>query len=176
MSYLVRAAPGERDRLIAELERPLLDNDDRRVVQVRPFLEIKATGYAVDRFLAGLLATIIALLLFVTALGVFGMTSFSVTQRTKEVGTRRALGASRVEVVRQFLVESAILGAVGSALGLVGAVALNGLLVGEMDATPLSPALAVAGLAVLWGLGFAATILPALRAARLEPAIATRTV
>lgn len=176
MSYLLRAQPGQRDRLIPELGDVLRANDERRVVEVKPFLEVKALGYALNRFLAGLLATIIALLLVVTALGIFGMTSFSVTRRTREVGTRRALGASRGAVARQFLLETALVGVLGSAIGLAGAVALNVLLVAQMDATPLSPMLAVGGLAVLWALGFAATVMPALRAARIAPAVATRTV
>ena len=75
------------------------------------------------------LGIITLLLLTVTALGIFGTTSFSVTQRTKQIGTRRALGASRSEIVRYFLVENSLIAAMGIALGLVGAMGLNVFLV-----------------------------------------------
>jgi putative ABC transport system permease protein len=65
---------------------------------------------------------------------------------------------------------------VGSAVGLIGAYGLNRVLVSAMDAAPLAPGLVIGGVAVLWLVGLAATIMPATRASRMEPALATRTV
>lgn len=176
MSYLVRTEPGQLDGLLPVIEDTVRNRDDRRVVTARPLLEYKARGNALSRSLSGVLVAIIALLLGVTALGIFGMTSFAVSQRTREVGTRRALGANRQEVVAHFLIENAIVVLLGTAFGLIGAFALNAALRSATDAAALSPVLAVAGVVLLWVVGFVATIAPAVRASRLQPVLATRTV
>lgn len=176
MSYVVRAEPGQRDRLLPVVEETILRQHDGRVIKADPLLEIKARGYSVEHLMIGILTTVIVLLLLVTALGLFGMTSFSVTQRTREVGTRRALGATRGDIVWHFLTEGALVVALGSGLGLVGAFALNLTLVSSMDASRLAPGLTLAGLAVLWAVGVTATLAPALRASRLPPVLATQTV
>jgi putative ABC transport system permease protein len=176
MSYLVRAEPGQLEGLLPVIEETIRALDDRRVVTAGPLLEYKARGYAQNGFLAGVLTVIIGLLLAVTALGIFGMTSYAVTQRTREVGTRRALGASRRAVIEHFLIEAAVVTVVGTGLGLVGAVALNKALMSGMDSTALGPGLALAGVALLWMVAFVATVVPAIRASRLQPVLATRTV
>ncbi len=176
ISYLVRAEPGQLDGLIPSVEETLTTIDDRRVVRVRPLMDYKARGYAMNHVMAWILGVIIFLLLFVASLGLFGVTAFSVTRRTREIGTRRALGATRIEVFRQFLLESATVAAAGTALGLVGAVGLNIALVSAMDAAQLDPALAIFGIGLLWAVGVVATLLPASKAMRIEPAIATRSV
>jgi putative ABC transport system permease protein len=176
MSYLVRVEPGQLDGLLPVIEDTLLASEDRRVVKAGPLLEYKARGYSLSAFFAGILSVIIALLLGVTALGIFGMTSYAITQRTREIGTRRALGATRQEVVFHFLTESAIVVVVGTGLGLIGAGALNVALMSAMDATALSPALMLAGVVLLWSVGLLATVVPALKASRLEPVLATRSV
>jgi putative ABC transport system permease protein len=176
MSYLVRTEPEQLDGLLPVIEDTIRARDDRRVVAAKPLLEYKARGNALSRSLSGVLIVIIALLLGVTALGIFGMTSFAVAQRTREVGTRRALGASRLKVVIHFLTENAMVVISGTGLGLLGAVALNAALMSATDATALSPGLAAAGVMLLWVVGFLATIVPAVKASRLQPVLATRTV
>ncbi len=176
MSYLVRTEPGQLAGLLPVIEDTIRAADERRVISAKPLLEYKARGYALNVFLAGILSAIIALLLGVTALGLFGMTSYAVTQRTREIGTRRALGASRSDVVVQFLMEGATVTAVGVGLGLIGAFGLNAALMSGMDATALRPGLAVAGVILLWSVAMAATAVPAVRASRLQPVLATRTV
>jgi putative ABC transport system permease protein len=176
MSYLVRTEPGQLEGLLPVIEATIRSRDDRRVVTARPLLEYKARGNALSASLAGVLVVIIALLLGVTALGIFGMTLFAITQRTREIGTRRALGASRRDVIVHFLTENAIVVISGTAFGLIGAVALNAALMSATDATALSPVLAAGGVALLWAVGFAATIAPAVKASLLQPVLATRTV
>jgi len=176
MSYLVRTEPGQLEGLLPVIEATIRSRDDRRVVTARPLLEYKARGNALSASLAGVLVVIIALLLGVTALGIFGMTLFAITQRTREIGTRRALGASRRDVIVHFLTENAVVVISGTAFGLIGAVALNAALMSATDATALSPVLAAGGVALLWAVGFAATIAPAVKASLLQPVLATRTV
>jgi len=176
MGYLVRSEPGERDRVFAALDEALLAAQSERQVTVRTLAEVKAGGYSLNVFLSKVLAILMALLLGVTALGIYGTTSYSVTQRTKQIGTRRALGAGRGEILRHFLVENTLIAAMGMALGLIGAFALNVVLVTQFAGGKLSPALTVAGVLLIWAVGVASTILPAHRASRLSPALATRTV
>lgn len=176
MSYMVRAQPGELDRVFGALDGALIGVEPARVVEVRALADVKTGGYAFNLFLAGALETIALLLLAVTALGIFGVTSFSVTQRTKQIGTRRALGASRGAILRHFLLENTLITAMGATLGLLGAFALNVLLVTKFDGTRLELGLVAAGLLLIWLVGVAATAAPARRASLLSPALATRTV
>ena len=121
-------------------------------------------------------AAIVLVLLGVTGLGLYGVTSFSVTQRTKQIGTRRALGASRGDIVRLFLLESALISALGIGLGAILALGLNNFLVLHFDGARLSPLLGLGGGVILFALGMVAAVTPALRGAQVAPALATRTV
>jgi putative ABC transport system permease protein len=176
LSYMVRADPGELDRVFGAVADALLDVEPARVVEARALADVKQGGYAFNLFLVRSLETIALLLLAVTALGIFGVTSFSVTQRTKQIGTRRALGASRGAILRYFLVENTLMTVMGAVLGLAGAWALNVLLVTRFDGARPGPVLVAAGLLLVWAVGVAATAAPARRAARLSPSLATRTV
>jgi putative ABC transport system permease protein len=146
------------------------------VVQVQTLLEIKGGGQVLNRFSVQLLSTIIGLLLFVTTLGIYGMTSFAVTQRTKQIGTRRALGASQGAILSYFLLESLVITVIGTALGLIAASALDVLISSQMDSERLGPTVLATGIALLWGLAILATAVPAVRASKLSPALTTRTV
>ena len=176
MSYLVRTEPEAYDEVFAAIDKTLLDLQPDRLISVRTMLEIKGGGFALNQFLITVLGGLVFLLLFVTGLGIFGMTSFSVAQRTKQVGTRRALGASRAAVVRYFLLENSLISTLGLALGLIGAFGLNVFLVNKVDGTRLGLDLVAIGIVILLVLGFVATLFPAIKASRLSPALATRTV
>jgi putative ABC transport system permease protein len=161
---------------MASVDTALLGLQPERLITLRTMAEVKGGGYALNVFLVRVLAVIAALLLAVTALGIFGTTSYSVTQRTKQIGTRRALGASRAEILRYFLIENTLVSAIGIGLGLAAALGLNVVLVNNFAGSKLGPGLVAAGVLVLWLVGVAATIVPARRASRLPPALATRTV
>jgi putative ABC transport system permease protein len=176
MRYLVRTESTTFEKVLGGLEESLLAASPERLLRVRTLLEIKGGGYLQNRFIAWVLVVVMALLLVVTVMGISGMASFSVTQRTKQIGTRRALGGTRGDIVRYFLVEISAIAVAGMALGLVGAYALNIALVSSVEGRPLPAGLAVGGVAVLWLVALAATALPARRAAAVPPAVATRTV
>ena len=176
MQYMVRTEPDAFDSVFSQVEEALLAVNPERILRVRSLLEIKGGGYLQNRFIAGILSVVMALLLLVTVMGIFGMASFSVTQRTKQIGTRRALGGTKTDIVRYFLVEISVIAVIGMALGLVGAYALNIALVTSVEGRPLPAALAAGGVVVLWLVALAATALPARRAAAVPPAVATRTV
>ncbi|MDA8018248.1 MAG: ABC transporter permease [Thermoanaerobaculia bacterium] len=174
--YLVRAEPGAVDQVYASLTQTFVNVEPRRAVALRTMDEIKAGGYIQNNLMVDIYTVVVLLLLFVTALGIFGITAYSVTQRTKQIGTRRALGAPKQAILHYFLAESTLVSLIGLGLGLIGAYGLNVLLVNHAGAPKLDPVLVLVGSLSLWMLGLLATWAPAQRASRLSPALATRTV
>ena len=126
--------------------------------------------------MAWLLVSVIIALLVVTALGIVGLASFWVQQRTKQIGVRRALGATRAQILRYFQTENFLLASIGIALGMLLAYAINQLLMGRYELPRLPLLYLPVGAVALWLLGQAAVYWPARRAAAIPPALATRSV
>ncbi|MFA6232029.1 MAG: FtsX-like permease family protein [Rhodanobacter sp.] len=174
-TYVIRTRPGEIGAVAIKAPALLLKLEHARVMRyVRTFPEVRARAYRGARGFAAILATVCAIMLAVTAFGIVGLTSSWVTQRRRQIGIRRALGATRRAIVQQFQLENMIIAIAACAVGSGLAVALNLWMVSrfEMPRMPLSPVL-VAALATL-ALGQAAVLWPALRAASIPPALATR--
>lgn len=129
-----------------------------------------------DRAMAWLLVVVCVALLVVTALGIVGLASFWVQQRTKQIGVRRALGATRGQILRYFQVENFLIAGIGIVLGMLLAYGLNQLLMGTYELPRLPLWYLPVGAVVLWLLGQAAVYGPARRAASVPPAVATRSV
>ena len=174
--FLVRSEPGRVDELYTSLEAALVRVNDRRIVGVRTLKEIKARTYRANLVVARLLGVLSFLLVLVTSLGIIGLTSFSVTQRTREIGTRRALGATRGAILRYFLVENWLVTSVGLALGLVLTYGLSFALAESAEVMRMNWTNVATGMLMLWTAGLLAALLPALRGATVPPVIATRTV
>jgi len=175
--YIVRAEPGQRDRVMPQVEETLLATNDRRVVKsLRTHSEIKDSSYMGDRGMAVLLAVVVGLMVVVTGVGIVGLASFAVRQRIKQIGTRRAVGARRRDIVRYFLVENFMTTTVGVGLGAVLTLAVNYWMVVSFELERLDPLYVPAGILALWLLGILAVAGPARKAASISPAIATRTV
>jgi len=174
--YLVRSEPGLRDGLPSTVEQELQRVNPGRIVEVRTMTEIKRETYGDLIAVNQLLGAMIALLLVVTALGVVGLTAFSVTQRTRQIGTRRALGATRGAIVRHFLLENWVITTAGLGLGVVLTYGLNFLLAHAADVPRAGAGTVVAGMLALWVVGALAALAPAVRGAAVPPVIATRTV
>lgn len=176
MRYLVRAEPGAVESVFAGLEPLLLEGSSGRIVTLRTLSEVKRESFAPSIALMKMLSTVIVLLLLVTSLGIVGLTSFSVTQRTRQIGTRRALGATKGAIVRYFLVENWLITGIGLILGVLLTFGLNVLLVHAAGAPKLDGALVAGGMLLLWGTGLLAALAPALEATAVAPEVATRTV
>lgn len=175
--YAIRAEPGRRDALISEVERKLADaNLNRAITWVRPHSYYFEKSYRADRRMVAFLSVIVALMISVTALGIVGLASFHVNVRTKQIGTRRAVGARRIDIIRYFMVENWLLTTAGAAVGSVLAFAFGQWLSSAYSLPRLEPAYVIAGVVLLLILGQLAVFVPARRAAAIPPAIATRTV
>jgi putative ABC transport system permease protein len=112
----------------------------------------------------------------ITSFGIVGLAIFSINRRTKQIGTRRALGATRWQIMRYFMVENFLISAVGVFIGSLGAIGLNMWLVSTFNLTPISFELILFGIVTLFVVGQLAVLYPARKAALIPPATATRTI
>jgi len=176
MAYLIRTEPGATASVIAEVEKRLTAANAGRVLEFQTTPEKKARWFSGSRIVVTTMTCIIVALVAVTALGLLGLTSLSVAERRKQIGTRRALGATRGDILRHFLIENWLVTTAGLALGVAGAYALNLLLVSHVSDVKMQWQLIAGGIVLLWINGLLSTIPPAMRAMRVPPSIATRSV
>ena len=175
--YLVRTEPGRRDEVIAQVEKALSDSNASRIIgKIRTMEDVRQEAYAGDRAMAIILGVVIVALLTITALGIVGMASFWVAQRTRQIGTRRALGASKRDILRYFQTENFIITTFGLVVGAVLAYAFSLWMMQSYQSPRLPWYYVPIGFLCLWGLGQLAVLGPALRASRVPPAVATRSV
>jgi putative ABC transport system permease protein len=172
--FAIRAEPGQRDRVMKEAEAAINKIPGQMVIGNESMDSNRFDLYRNDRAIAWMLATVTILLLLVTGSGIVGMATLWVNQRRKQIGVRRALGARKLDILRYFITENFIITSGGVVAGLLLAVALNQLLVSELELTKLPLSYLAVGSLVLWIVGIAAVYAPAWRAAGISPAIATR--
>lgn len=173
--YVIRTAPGHAADVVEAAAAALKKEDPRRVILEKVTLsEIRERFFASDRSLTAMLVGACVVLLAVTALGIVGLASFWVAQRRRQIGVRRALGATRGDVLRYFQTENFLLASMGIALGMVLAYAMNIVLMVHYEIPRLPWGYLPAGALTLWLLGQAAVLAPALRAASVSPVEATR--
>jgi putative ABC transport system permease protein len=173
--YVIRTAPGKAGAVLEAAAAALKKQDPRRVITEKiTFREIRELFFASDRALAAMLVGACVVLLAVTALGIVGLASFWVGQRRRQIGVRRALGATRGDVLRYFQVENFLLASMGIGLGIVLAYAINLVLMVHYEIPRLPLGYLPASALALWLLGQLAVLAPALRAASVPPVEATR--
>jgi putative ABC transport system permease protein len=176
-TYVVRTKPGQLAAVMKTAPKALSDlNRERVIVSVEPLSVGRANSYKDDRGLAVILGTVCVALLLVTGFGIVGLTSYWVAQRRRQIGIRRALGATRQAIVRYFQTENLVIAATGTALGIALAIAANLWMVSSFEMQRLNPVYAFVGALAVLGLGQLAVLWPALRAASIPPALATRGV
>jgi putative ABC transport system permease protein len=178
-TYLIRATPENLERVMVEARA--------RVAKIAPDVVLdyanshtisylRGQFFKTDRSMAGLLVGVIVALLGVTALGIVGLASFWVAQRRKQIGIRRALGATRADILRYFQTENFLIVTFGVVLGIVLAIGINLALMKFFEVPRLPLWYLPVGVVVLWLLGQLAVLAPALRAAAVPPVVATRSV
>lgn len=174
--YVVRTEPGYLDELIPQIEAALAKNKDRIIEDVRTMTEVRERSYTGDAGMIKMLSFIVVLLTAITGFGIVGLASFSVSRRTRQIGVRRALGATRPDIMRYFMIENFLISSVGIVVGAVFAIALNIFMVQAFALTPLSWYVVPVAMLILWIVGQAAVAGPARRASGISPAIATRSI
>jgi putative ABC transport system permease protein len=175
--YIIRVEAGMRDELIPIIQKTLGESNRGRVIKsVRTLEEMAARSYSRDRGMAIVLSVVISLLIGLTALVIVGLTSFHVTQRTKQIGTRRALGARRIDIIQQFMLENWLITTMGAVLGVILTIFVAYWLEVSFELQRLDWRYLPVGIVFLWILSSLAVLEPARRAASVSPAVATRSV
>jgi len=178
--YIVRAKPGQLAAAMREAPKALYAQSRLRIIDAKDGIQNYATirhkVYDGDRGMAILMGIICVVLLAITAAGIVGLTSFWVGQRRKQIGVRRALGAKQRDILAYFLTENFLISTAGVTLGIVLAFAFNLWTVTRFALDRMSLAYVGVGVIVLLLLGQAAVLAPALRASRVSPVEATRSV
>jgi putative ABC transport system permease protein len=175
--YLVRTKPGLLDTVMGRVWKELETTQHGRLVDSMDTLAVTAAQSRVaERTDVVILAILSSLVLAVTMSGLFGFAAFAVTSRTKEIGTRRAIGARRADIVKMFLLENWLITTAGIVVGLITtlafAVQLHTLL--ELPRMPII--FLVGSMGLIWVAGLLAALIPALRGSAVPPAVATRAV
>ncbi len=176
-TYVVRANPSDLQRIVNDAIAAAPRISPQTVVSAdysKPLQQLREVFFQQDRAMTRLLLGVCLAMLLVTALGIIGLASFWVQQRTKQIGIRRALGATRRQVIGYFQTENLLLTSFGIVLGMLLAFGGNQLLMHyfEIDRLPLY--YLPVGAVLLLVLGQLAVIGPALRAAAIPPIVATR--
>ncbi|MGL6013500.1 MAG: ABC transporter permease [Shewanella oncorhynchi] len=176
-SYMVRAKPEFHAELKDTIKKALLAENPNRVLDGFKSIEaLKDSSYRDHKLMITVLTMMVVLLLLITSLGLTGMVMFNIQRRTKQIGTRRALGAKKRDIISYFLVENYLICFAGGVLGGLLAIQLGQQLmkIYSLPMLDLSyPLITVAGLFIVTTL---AVYLPARKAANISPATATRSV
>ena len=175
--YFIRTEAGRRDELMPVIEKALAENDKERIIRrVTTVEDTRERSYRQHNATNKILTTVVITLTLITGFGIVGLAIFSINRRTKQIGTRRALGATKGQIMRYFMMENFIISTFGIIIGCFGAVALNMWLVNTFNLSPISFQLVAFGVITLFIVGQLAVLYPARKAAMIAPATATRTI
>jgi putative ABC transport system permease protein len=175
--YVIRAEDGYRDEIMPQIEEMLSSaRSDRIIDGMQTMEETRQRSYLEDSSMVKLLLFVVSILTVITGLGIVGLASFSVARRTKQIGTRRALGATRSAILRYFMLENFLISTVGVIGGAVIAVAINMWMVDAFGLQRVAWYMIPAAMGALWIVGQLAVYGPARRATMVPPALATRSV
>lgn len=174
---LVNADKTAMDKIMSNIsERMLALNKGRVVMEPIKLAEHLRDQYQSDNLMVNMLIIIICIILFITALGVAGMAIFNVNRRKRQIGTRRALGASQTNIITHFMIENFLMTTIGIIIGVVLSVFLNGYLMEYFSSSRIAISYIIVTTIGLVLLGQLAVLFPAQSAASISPAIATRSV
>lgn len=175
--YFIRTEAGRRDELMPILEKALAQSDKERIIRrVTTTEDTRNRSYQQHNATNKILTTVVVTLTLITGFGIVGLAIFSINRRTKQIGTRRALGATKGQIMRYFMMENFIISTFGNIIGCIGAIGLNMWLVNTFNLSPIGIELIVFGVIALFIVGQIAVLYPARKAALIAPATATRTI
>jgi predicted permease len=175
MGFVMRA-PADPGRLSTAMRDAVRAVDPTQPVsQIRLMTEMVNNSLAARRFVVTVLGVFAAMALSMALIGLYGVISYAVTQRTQELGVRMALGAQPREILRLVLGQGMKLAGVGALIGLVASLAISRLLRNELfHVRAFDPATFALMAAALIGAALLASYIPARRATRVDPMVALR--
>jgi putative ABC transport system permease protein len=176
--YVARARNGRTPEAVREIHKALFTLNPMRHMPagagVHSLSDWRAGTYDDERGIALLMVVICVILLSVTAAGIVGLASFWVSQRHRQIGVRRALGARKIDILRYFQIEILLIAGGGAVVGALGAVGLNEWLMKHYEMMHLPLLYVAIGMITMLALGQAAVLVPARRASNVPPVVATR--
>jgi putative ABC transport system permease protein len=173
--FLVKTQPGVLPEALRAAAAALAKANPGHVqTKVVTMPELREDYFRGDLAVGHMLISIMLILLIITTLGVAGLASFWVQQRRRQIGVRRALGATRSDILRYFQIENFLIVTGGLLLGVFFAYGLNTFLMDHFELERLPATYLLIGTVALWVLGQLAVLGPALRAAAIPPVAATR--
>jgi len=174
-TFVVRGSTSHA-QLAATLRRLVRETDQGTAIDsVTPLPTLVSASWAQPRFAASLVSGFAVLAIVLAGIGLYGALSYSVSQRRRELGVRAALGATRGALVRLVLREGVLVTLAGIALGIVAASLLSGLMTSLLFGTSALDALSFSlGPALFVTISVAASLIPALRVASIDPATVLR--
>jgi len=173
-AYVRFKTPLNPETLFQAIRKKVTSDNDQMIVSGNESEEeVVARSIASQRFSLVLLTAFAGLALLLASIGIYGVLSYLVGQRTQEIGVRMALGAQRVDVLRMVVEDGARMTFAGTAIGLVAAVGLTRLMANMLfGVRPLDPLTFGAVSVILCGIALVACYLPARRAAKVDPMVA----
>jgi len=175
LSYVVRTRPGQLAAVMHATPDRLYQITRQRVMDhLAPFSETRTRAYQVQKSESWLLATVVGLMLAITAFGTVGLTMYWVGQRRRQIGMRRALGARRMDILRYFHTENLLIAGTGALLGVAAGLGANLWMATHMGAERMSFMYIGIGAVIVLVLSQFAVLWPAYRAASIPPSLATR--
>lgn len=172
--YLVRVAPGGRDRLVEPVRAALGPAGPARYVTVTPVDSRSARHASIATGLVTMLGIVCVTVGVLGVLGVMAMSWFLVTERTRQIGIRRALGGTRGDIIRYFLLETSLAALLGTGLGLVTTLLLFLFMQRVFSELAFAWRYLVFTAVSLWATATLAAMIPAFRAAKIPPSVAAR--
>jgi putative ABC transport system permease protein len=181
LSYAVRVDPAMRDVALSGVRKAIKRQFGALLrvgfpVQVSFYSARRDAAFKGRRAALWLLVGVTLTVLVVTVIGIMGLTGFWVQRRTRQIGIRRALGARRSDILREFMAENALIVSIGVTIGMLLAYVGNTLLMKQYELSRLPWLWLPSGAALMLVLGQIAVLSPALRAAAVPPVVATRSV
>lgn len=176
-NFVVRTTAADQANVMAQIEDKMLAEYNQRVItQLETLKEAKRNITDGDVLMTRMLITLIVILVLVTALGIFGLTLFNISKRTKQIGTRRALGARQSTIISYFLTENALISAAGVTIGGLLAWGLGKKMMELYSVPALNWQYVAFTIVAMLLMSLLAVLSPAKRAAAISPSIATRSV
>jgi putative ABC transport system permease protein len=175
-SSLAIRTSGRPENLIAAVRNQVREIDpDLPVTRIMPMTEVVARSVWQPRLYTALFGVFAVVALILATVGIYGVMSYSVTQRTREIGLRMALGAERKDVLKLVVGQGLVLAAIGVGVGLVAAAALTRLMSSLLFGVTTTDPITFAAVSVLLtGVALGACFIPARRAAKVDPMVALR--
>ncbi len=174
---VIRAEKPQISEIIGSVEKRLLYRNSNRVItNIRTLTEIKQSSYSDDYAMTKILWSVVVLLILITLLGIVGIVSFNVNQRIKQIGTRRALGARKIDIQRYFITENILITSIGLFVGTLIAISFSLYLAQTFNIPSIDWYYYPVGILVMLMVGIMAVWVPAQKASNVSPAVATQSI